>query len=296
MVLKTSNLMAGTASPPVLECPLCGAAVPRQACDRCFAPREVIASIVGRSTRPRCVGVLGPSGAGKTVFLGLLLDILARGTAELHGMARGPFSLMLHRHVMQALEGQRFPEKTPVEPDRWHWVHCAIAAARRGRDFDLVTPDVAGEAVAAELETPGTNPTVRALISRCRGLAVLIDTVALITEGQDQERFAMQLVTYLDALHGSGRRRLDIPVALIFTKTDLCDEPIDDPGAFAAAHAPSLRRMCEARLRHHHFFCSSVAGSSGCLIDGSGCEALVPLRVEPRGIVEPFAWLAERLS
>jgi hypothetical protein len=266
-----------------------------QACDTCFAPREVVASILGRPGRPRFVGVLGPSGAGKTVFLGLLLDLLARGVAGLHGMARGPFSLTLHRQVMLALESQRFPGKTPVEADRWAWLHCAIGAGRKGRDFDLVTPDVAGEAVAAELESPGTHPTVRALLARCGGLTVLIDTVALIAQGQDQELFAMQLVTYLDALHAPGRRGLDVPVALVFTKTDLCDEDIGDPAAFAAAHAPALRRMCEARLKQHRFFRSSVAGSCGVLIDRDGGEVLVPLRVEPRGIVEPFAWLAERL-
>jgi hypothetical protein len=295
MGLGTSERAAGGAALAPLQCPLCGGVLQRQACDTCFAPREVVGSIVGRPGRPRFVGVLGPSGAGKTVFLGLLLDLLARGTAGLHGMARGPFSLTLHRQVMLALESQRFPGKTPVEADRWAWLHCAISAGRKGRDFDLVTPDVAGEAVAAELESPGTHATVRALLARCSGLTVLIDTVALIAQGQDQELFAMQLVTYLDALHAPGRRGLDLPVALVFTKTDLCDEDIGDPAGFAAAHAPALRRMCEARLKQHRFFRSSVAGSCGVLIDRDGGEVLVPLRVEPRGIVEPFAWLAERL-
>ncbi len=282
---------------PTLECPLCGASIRAQACDRCFAPREVVGSILSRSTRPRCVGVLGPSGVGKTVYLGVLLDLLARGAGGFHGMARGPFSLMLQRQVMLSLEHQRFPGKTPVEADRWQWVHCEVSTGRRGSGFDLITPDVAGEAVATELESPGSNPTVQALISRCAGLAVLVDTLALIAEGQAQEIFAMQLVTYLDALHGSRRRKVDIPVALVFTKTDLCDEAIDDPEAFARAHASALWRMCEARLRHFRFFRSSVAGACAALADrAGGGEMLVPLRIEPRGIIEPFAWLSERLS
>ncbi|MBX6313653.1 MAG: hypothetical protein IRY99_12155 [Isosphaeraceae bacterium] len=295
MGIGTSYQVGGSNADPILDCPLCGGPVRNQACDRCFAPREVVSSILGRSARPRCVGVLGPSGVGKTVYLGVLLDLLARSTGGLHGMARGPFSLMVQRQVMLALEQQRFPGKTPVEPDRWQWVHCEVSTGRRGAHFDLITPDVAGEAVASELESPGTNPTVRALIARCSGLAALVDTLALSAGGQGQEIFAMQLVTYLDALHGSGRRKLDIPVALIFTKTDLCDEAIDDPEAFARAHASALWRMCEARLRHFRFFRSSVAGACGCLVDREGGETLVPLRVEPRGIVEPFAWLSDRL-
>jgi hypothetical protein len=279
---------------PTLACPLCGGTVRVEACDRCWAPREVVASIRGRSVRPRCVAVLGPSGVGKTVYLGVLLDLLARGVGGLHGMARGPFSLALQRQVMLALEAQRFPGKTPVESDRWQWVHCGVSTGRGG-GFDLITPDVAGEAVASELESPGSTPTVRALISVCSGLAVLIDTVALVAEGQAQEIFTMQLVTYLDALLGAKRRRLDIPVALVFTKTDLCDEAIEDTDAFSRAHAAALRRMCEARLRYFRFFRSSVAGSCATLVDRRGGEALVPLRIEPRGVVEPFLWLSERI-
>ncbi len=294
MAALMSRATAGPSG--TVECPICGGEARGRVCGRCYAPHEVIESILGRNARPRFVGVLGTSGVGKTVYLGVLLDLLARGAAGLHGMARSPFSLTLHRQVMMALEGQRFPAKTPVEADRWQWVHCEVNTSRRGHGFDLVTPDVAGEAVAAELEAPGTNTTVRALIARCAGLAVLVDTVALIAEGQGQELFAMQLVTYLDSLRGGGRRRLDTPVALIFTKTDLCDEPIDDPGAFARAHAPALLRMCESKLKSYRFFRSSVAGSCGCLVGHDGSEALVPLRVEPRGIVEPFAWISERLS
>jgi hypothetical protein len=38
-----------------------------------------------------------------------------------------------------------------------------------------------------------------------------------------------------------------------------------------------------------------VAGSVGKLVDRSGQETLVPLRVEPRGIIEPFAWMMTQL-
>jgi hypothetical protein len=295
MSVGTSYLDGSVNSNVKRDCPLCGGPVWSQPCGRCYAPSEVISSILGRTPRPRYVGVLGPSGVGKTVYLGILLDLLSRGAGGLHGMARGPFSLTLQRQVMLSLERQRFPDKTPVEPDRWHWVHCEVSRGRKAGAFDLVTPDVAGEAVAAELETPGTNPTVRALIARCAGLTVLVDTMAVIARGQGQEIFAMQLVSYLEALHGSRSRKLEIPVALVFTKADLCEEAIDDPNAFAESHASALWRMCQARLRHFRFFRSSVAGSCGHLID-RGVETLVPLRIEARGVIEPFAWLSDRLN
>jgi hypothetical protein len=211
-------------------------------------------------------------------------------------MARGPFSLALHRSLILSLERQRFPDKTPAEPDRWQWVHCEVSSGRRGPAFDIVTPDVAGEAVMAELDNPRSNRTVRALIAKCAGLVVLADIVQVVADGQGQELFAMQLISYLDSLRPPARRRkIEVPVALVFTKADLCEEPIRDPDAFARANAPGLWKLCESRLQRHRFFCSGVAGSVGKLVDRDGHESLVPLRVEPRGIVEPFSWLMTQL-
>lgn len=274
-----------------VSCPLCGGTLRGESCIECYAPAEVIESIFIRPHMPRIIGILGPSGVGKTVYLGMLLDMLSHGFGPFHGMARGPFSLALQRQVMLSLERQRFPAKTPVEADRWHWVHCEVTTGKRN-SFDLVTPDVAGEAVASELESPGTHATVRTLIERCGGLVVLIDTVSVIAEGQAQEMFAMQLISYLESLHGQRRRKLSVPVALVFTKADLCEETIEDPTDFARSHASALWRMCEARLQSFQFFCSSVAGSCGRLVDRDGGEMLIPLRVEPKGVVEPFIWLA----
>jgi Double-GTPase 2 len=281
-----------------LNCPLCdGHLFEGDACGTCHAPASVIDSIVYRERDPRFIGVLGPSGVGKTVYLGMLLDMLARGAGGLNGTAKGPFSLALHRNTILALERQRFPEKTPNEADRWDWVHCEVTAGKRSRVIDIVTPDVAGEAVQAELESPKSNPTIRALISHCAGLVVLADVLQVVSDGKGQELFAMQLVSYLDSLQSSNRRgKIDIPVAIVFTKADLLEGFIRDPDAFARANAPALRRLCETRLKRFKFYCSGVAGSTGTLVDRDGYESLVPLRIEPRGVIEPFAWLFGQLA
>jgi hypothetical protein len=256
----------------------------------------VIESILSRPSPPRFLGVLGPTGVGKTVYLGMLLDLLAHGVCGLHGLAQSPFTLRLHRNAILALQRQRFPEKTPVESDRWEWVHCAVHAGKGKGPFDVVTPDVAGEAVTAELETAGTYKTIRALIARCAGLVILIDVVEVISDGQGQELFAMQLVSYLDAITPRKRtRKIDVPVAIVFTKTDLWDEWILDPEAFARANVSALYNQCRTRLARCSFYFSGVAGSTGRLIERNGQEMFVPLRIEPRGIVEPFAWMINQL-
>ena len=161
-----------------------------------------------------------------------------------------------------------------------------------------MTPDVAGEAVMSEMENPGTNKTIRALISRCAGMVVLVDLVEVVADGQSQELFAMQLISYLDALRPGRKksRKLEVPVAVVFTKADLFEEWISDPESFARGNVSSLHAQCQARLEQYSFYCSGVAGSSAKLVDDSGQESLVPLRVEPRGIVEPFAWMVSKLG
>ncbi len=289
------TIHGGNSSDPA--CPLCdGCVYNGESCKNCHAPAEVIASISARERSPRFVGVLGPSGVGKTVYLGMLLDLLARGAGGLHGLARGPFSLEVHRNLILALERQRFPEKTPVEPDHWKWVHCEVSTARRRQAFDIVTPDVAGEAVLNELTTPKSNPTVRALIARCAALIVLVDILQVVADGQGQELFAMQLISYLAALRPPRKgRKVNVPVALTFTKADLCEDVIRDPEAFARANAVGLWKLCESGLSRFRFFCAGVAGSTALLVGRDGGESLVPLRVEPRGIIEPLAWLLPML-
>ena len=281
-----------------LPCPLCCAETfAGQPCNSCLLPVKVIESIRSRPELPRFVGVLGPSGVGKTVYLGMLLDLLARGVGGLRGVAQSPFSMTLHRNLILALERQRFPEKTPVESDRWHWVHCEVYGGKNKGPYHIVTPDVAGEAVMAELENPGSDKTICALIDRCAGLVVLVDVIDVIAEGQGQELFAMQIISYLDNLKPRKRnRKIDIPVAIVFTKTDLCDDWIRDPDVFAKANVSELYGQCQMRLDRFSFYFSGVAGSTGRLIDRGGQEILIPLRIEPRGVIEPFAWMVKALG
>src|SRR3974377_179476 len=188
-------------------CPLCGSnTYEGEPCGSCLLPFKVIESIRSRPHPPRFVVVLGPTGVGKTVYLGMLLDLLSRGVGGLQGLSRSPYPLPLHRNLILALERQRFPEKTPVETDRWNWLHCEILAPRSKSAVDIVTPDVAGEAVMNEMETPGTNKIIRTLIGRCAGIVVLVDLVQVVADGQGQELFAMQLISYLDALRPARKK------------------------------------------------------------------------------------------
>jgi hypothetical protein len=102
-------------------CVCCGASYAGNGpfCIRCMAPLELSHTVRRRKTPPRFIPVLGPSGAGKTVYLGMLLDMLSKGTRQLTGLVTGSFSVGLQIQTTTALEHGRFPEKTPVEAEGW---------------------------------------------------------------------------------------------------------------------------------------------------------------------------------
>ncbi len=269
-------------------------------CPECHAPAEVSKVVTERGTPPQFVSVIGPSGAGKTVYLGMLLDMLSQGTCSLRGLPNGPFSLEVQQETIRALEQQRFPEKTPSEADQWRWVHCEVAPAKRPkRIVDIVTPDLAGEAIALELEHENTHPVIRSVISKSRGLLILFDSAQARDDGRTEDIFAMKLVSYLANLfRGEGPlkwRKSRVPIAIIYTKADSCPEAMEDPQAFAKATMPGFVQGCERHFGRHRFFAAGIVGSYAMGVDGYGRRQHMPLHVEPRGIIEPLEWLMEQV-
>ena len=266
-------------------------------CRHCFAPMALAHQAASQKVAPQMIAAIGASGAGKTVYLGMLIDMLSRQTERMQMLARGAFSITLQQMTAGALSRCEFPEKTPTEPDRWNWVHCQLRAVKRKRPVELIMPDMAGEALNEEIEHPNTYPVIRSLLSKCSGVLILVDTLKLHDGKFDQDYFTMKLLSYLIELddnprQGWGHR----PVALIFTKADQLEEPFDDPVAFARAHTSGLWQHCQERFHDHRFFASGVAGACAVRhVRGEGHQR-VPLRVEPRGISEPFEWLVSRLK
>jgi hypothetical protein len=196
---------------------------------------------------------------------------------------------------MAALARREFPDKTPNEPDRWNWVHCQVRRAKQRRSFELIVPDMAGEAILEEIDHPNSFRVIGSFLKRCAGAMILIDAVKLLQGGQEQEFFSMKLISYLAELDenkkkGWGNR----PVAMILTKADQCDECSEDPEGYAKAHAGGLWQQCKERFRQHKFFATGVAGACGYRDTLDGGRLKVPLRIEPHGIIEPFEWLLQK--
>ena len=266
-------------------------------CTHCLAPMALAHQANSQKILPRMVAVVGASSAGKTVYLGMLMDMISRQPERMQLLARGAFSITLQQTTLAALSRCRFPEKTTNEPDHWNWVHCQIRRPGHREPLELIMPDMAGDAVMEEVDHPHTYRVIRQFLTKCTAVMVLVDSVKLKEGRRDQDYFTMKLLSYLgelnnDPKHGWRKR----PVAIVFTKTDQCEPCRDDPAGFAESHATGLWQQCRERFACHKFFAAGVVGT--CVFRQSRFEGRVhvPLRIEPRGIIEPFEWMLEQIK
>lgn len=266
-------------------------------CRHCFAPMALTHQANTQHVHPQMIATIGATGAGKTVYLGMLTDMLSRSDDRLQILARGAFSISLQQHTMKSLARCEFPAKTPNEPDRWNWVHCQVRMKTRKRPLEIIMPDMAGEAILHETDHPNSYPVIRSLLQQCAGIVVLVDAEQISEGHQDQDFFTMKLLSYLMELDDDPKTGWPSrPVAVVFSKADQCEECFADPSTFANKQAPGIWQQCNERFRQHRFFASGVAGACAGRQQVGGYHSQTPLRIEPRGIVEPFRWLLEQLK
>jgi hypothetical protein len=282
-----------------IPCYICGEGNTYDAemCHCCQAPMALAHQANSQKIRPRMVATIGASGVGKTVYLGMLLDMLSRKMRGMQILARGAFSITLQQTAISALTRREFPQKTPNEPDHWNWMHCQVSMSDRRNAAELIMPDMSGEAILEEVDHPHTYRVIRSFLEKCAGIMILIDASKLIEGCRDQDYFSMKLLSYLSELDDNPKRGWrHRPVALILSKADQCDGSFDDPYEFARQHATGLWQHCNERFRNHQFFASGVAGCCLSRYVRSRGRVESPLRVEPRGIVEPFEWLVKQMK
>jgi hypothetical protein len=269
-------------------------------CSQCRAPMDLSLTAQKRGTPVNFVSVLGASGAGKTVFIGMLHDILSKGNRGIQGLPNNSFSVAIQQHTIGALESRRFPEKTPSEAEGWQWVHCEVRAAAKRKNFlDVVTPDFAGEAISAELEHPGTHRAIGSVIAQSKAIILLIDSLCVRDAGRDEDFFGMKLASYVHNLRTVkssfvGRKQSKVPLAIVLTKTDSCPEAMDNPERFATDNMPGFGKFLERNFANYRFFAASVVGTMGMLADHRGYFMEIPLHIEPRGITEPLEWIIQQ--
>ncbi len=269
-------------------------------CRCCGAPMALTHQAGNYKTAPQMIAVVGPPKSGKTVYLGMLLDLLARRTSGIRALARGAFSVTLQQQTVESLATCQFPEATPSAAEHWNWVHCQVHLAGRQVQLmnrrstrEIVFVDSAGDAQQTHLDNEQYQPAVSAMLARSAAALVVVDVTQVESGGSDAEYFAVKALSNLAELPRTKKGRTawqKRPVAVVFTKADGCEICCDDPTSYADRHCSGLAQFCRDRFSKVAFFATSVARSTTTRYGED-----IPLRIEPRGIVEPFEWLTSRM-
>jgi hypothetical protein len=278
------------------ECLVCGLYAKRgdEQCRSCSTPIVLAHLAAHAGHQPLIVTALGDAGAGKTVYLGVMLDMLAQ-SARKAAVPRGRLSVELPEHVLTHLADRRFPPNTPPGPDRWQWAYYELSRAPRRRPTDVVFPDISGRALAEEISEARSRKIFPSLLNRSHGLLFCIDAAAA-THGVAADLFGLRLATYLDAILGSKRKnRITQPIAIVLCKSDYCPEAFDDPAGFAESNLGRLSTAFKTYFERVEFFAASAVGSLGYAtnLDEPSDVVPIPLHLAPRGILEPLDWLLE---
>jgi hypothetical protein len=282
-----------------VRCYLCGSenTFDAELCSHCLSPMALAHQAADQLVEPQMIATVGASSAGKTVYLGMLMDMLCRLPSRVRIITRGAFSITLQQNTITALARCCFPEKTPSEPDRWNWVHCQLRRPPQEAPVELIMPDMAGEAILEEVDHPHTYRVIGAFLKKSAALLALVDAISLREGHRDHDYFTMKLLSYLAELDGDPQHGwCQRPIAIVFTKADQCEQCFEDPVAFARSHATGLWQQCQERFRRHRFFATGVVGAVGYCRSAFDGDVDVPLRVEPRGVIEPFEWLLDELT
>ena len=300
--LESSRWLQGDQPIPCdqsIACYICKSAnsIDAEYCHDCLAPMALARQAAGQHLTPGMIAVVGASGVGKTVYLGLLMDMLSRQTERMQFSARGAFSVNLQQTTVSALAQCQFPSKTCNEPDRWNWVYCQVRRNANSPTIELIMPDMAGESILEEIDHRNTYRVIKEFLKKSAAALVLIDAIRLRDGDQGQDYLAMKILSYLSEVEPSNKHGWsERPIALVFTKVDQAEACRDDPARFAKTHAAGLWQHCQQRFSNCRFFAASVVGACAWHESPTLGRRRVPLRIEPHGIVEPFEWLMGQVA
>lgn len=278
-------------------------------CNLCHTPLAISTAVQSSERKTRFIPILGTSGVGKTTYTAMLLELL-RHDRNIQANLDRASTRALQRSTLSALFGRRFPAPTSIEPEHWHWVQADLTlpmvepAARKGFSMfgrsdgspdnvvSWLTPDLPGLVVEQAISHQDYCPVVIKVVSKATGVLLLIDAMRAGVEPIDdyQDELATQLATFVRnhaRCAGLNSVLVDIPVAVVFTKTDRCNEAIADPESFAKRKLPRFFETIHSNIRHYQFFAANVAGGVTRVSD----DHYIPFQIQPRGVVEPFAWV-----
>ncbi len=273
-------------------------------CRNCHGPLDIARTHAETQSKPQILMTVGADGVGKSVFLGTLLDILSRQRSRTEFLTNDAASIVIQKEVMAALARQEFPERTSTNSEDWRWAHCRLHRRTRKDPLSVFFVDIAGTSMMREIEAPQSFPVVGGLFEKATGIFLVVDAARIQQGDKDEEFFAMEILSHLAGVRQRQRPAVPTnprrtrhttvtlpPVAVVMAKADQCPSCCESPRDYVAGQLPGVVRCCEEQLSQFEFFAVSSVGAVATVKLNKGGTADVPLRVEPRGVLEPFRWM-----
>lgn len=281
-----------------ITCFLCGSSNLSNSgrCTLCAAPLSPVKEDSQASYPIELIAMFGPPECGKSVYLGMLTDLLSRPQSPLPLLLRGAYSVSLQQSTITALSHCQFPEPSKAAPDSWNWLHGQVHDTELNRPRELLAPDIAGEWLEKQFDQPKHGPTLASLYRRSQGAMVFLDAAKLVAGDRSGEFMIVKALSHLAEYRtASGKSKCAVPLAVVFLQCDEAEACFEQPRQFASQYCPSLVQVCDARIPRWEAFAVSV--TPACVYEVSGnSRRRVPLRIEPRGVTEPFVWLVAQMK
>jgi hypothetical protein len=118
-----------------VSCYICGSGnnFDSELCRHCYAPMALAHQAASQRICPKMVAAIGPSGAGKTVYLGMLTDMLSRQTEPMQLLRVGRFPLRSNKRRWPPWPAASFRKRRPTSPTAGTGSTARSSASTSGR-------------------------------------------------------------------------------------------------------------------------------------------------------------------
>jgi GTPase SAR1 family protein len=243
------------------------------------------------------LALIGPPGAGKTVYLTMLYRELE--VKQIKGLSFAPYGSMtietVGNHLSQMRKGI-FPPSTIPDTRFLYQARATYQTGILSRQYRIQINDFEGE-LLDEFNVQSDawlhkSEYFDSVIS-ADGLMFILDCERLLEKKNLRKDSLADIENLLvSALHIFIEKRSDdptrpfeIPVAIIFSKSDLLTS--DKDKEFVISQVPRLIGVCQNRCKYFRYFFVSALGSTPEQKDG---VPIPPTELHPEGVVDPLIW------
>ena len=136
---------------------------------------------------PQLIVTLGADGVGKTVYLGMLLDLLNRQQDRCEISSCDAQSVSIQQSTIAALSRNEFPESTSQVDEEWKWAHLRLSQRVRRAKLDVFMADIAGRAILKEIDNPGTHALIGPMMAKATSAMLIVDAARIVANDKDEE-------------------------------------------------------------------------------------------------------------